>query len=241
MCSSAFGEEVARVDKHGGYTSAARMDIFPLPDRRAQGSYAHDSLLQKHRFVGSPKCHVDLTHWQAGTPCLPIPPALHRLCSGILFSGFTHLLSGHVSSALSPLVLHLGLFNYMLKVHRGIFFFYGTVSSSYPCTLAFAWQRGRGEEVRGRQEGGEERRREERKRMKVTVGNKHERENRVNKNPGLVSAMESSHHFHSINEAFSFSQILNIPPKEAEGTEGKDGKGHKKPSVGPCWSIDWAL
>lgn len=62
--------------------------------------------------------------------------------------------------------------------------------------------------------------------MKVTVGNKHERENRVNKNPGLIPAMKSLHHFDSIIEAFSFSQILNIPPKETEGTgmEGKDGK-----------------
>jgi phosphoenolpyruvate carboxylase len=74
--------------------------------------------------------------------------------------------------------------------------------------------------------------------MKVTVGNKHERENRVNKNPDLIAAMKSLHRFDSIIEAFSFSQIFNISPKEAEVTKRKDGKGHEKPSAG---SLDWAL
>lgn len=55
----------------------------------------------------------------------------------------------------SPLVLNLGFFNYMLKMHRGIFFSHATVSSSYLCILASAWLQGRWEGVQGREEGGE--------------------------------------------------------------------------------------
>lgn len=74
------------------------------------------------------------------------------------------------------------------------------------------WLQGRWEGIQRREEGGEEGRRGERKRMKVAVGNKQEREDKVNKNPGLFPVTKSLYLFDSIIEAFS--QILNISPKE---------------------------
>lgn len=61
---------------------------------------------------------------------------------------------------------------------------------------------------------------------------------KIESTKGFIPAMKSLHHFDSIIEAFSFSHILNISPKEAEVMKGKDGKGHEKPSAG---SLDWAL
>lgn len=55
-------------------------------------------------------------------------------------------------------------------------------------------------------------------RMEVTVGNKHERENKVNKNPGLIPALKSLHHFDNIIEAFAFSQSFSQRGRSEGGT-----------------------
>lgn len=122
------------------------------------------------------------------------------------------------------LVPNLGLFNYVVKMCRGVifFFFCATVSfHHHPVLQHPAWQEGRGWWWGGRCRKGEGW--IGKRRTKVSVGKDHERATSV-KPTAPVLPIKSLHSLRQsrIETFFPGSQLLpNIFPKEAGESEGE--------------------